>query len=100
VSAPGNFTENFDTSETVPAGLVVRLPNGDVCPTTNTGLIPIIHYTIPGPGGALVAHVSRDTQQVLNSGGVDEGCFNINETSPTPNRGRGFAGSGTFQPLS
>jgi hypothetical protein len=70
-----------------------------VCPATNNGLIPIVHYTIPGAGGALVAHVARDTQQVLNTGGVDVGCFNINETSPTPNLGRGFKGSGTFEPL-
>jgi hypothetical protein len=99
VSAPGNFTENFDTSETVPGGNVVRLGRGFACPQTNSGLIPVIHYQAPGVGGALQDYITRDSDQVLVTGGVDDGCFNINETSQIPNQGRGFNGSGTFVPL-
>jgi hypothetical protein len=101
VSAPAHFEENFDTSETVPANLV-KVKNGvDVCPSINNGLIPEIHYSLPGPGGGpLQDHIVRDTDQILTSGGVDEGCFNNNETSPTPTLQSGDLGNGiTFVPL-
>jgi hypothetical protein len=45
-------------------------------------------------------HVVRDTRQILNTGGVDAGCFNNNETSETPTLQSGGLGNGnTFLPL-
>jgi hypothetical protein len=90
ISAPGNFTENVDTSETVPSGNLRTIRGVPECPQTTDGIIPLVRWQSAGPTGALQARTARDTQMVLTGGGIDLGCFDLNETS-VPN---------TFVPLS
>jgi hypothetical protein len=95
VTAPGNFAENFDTSETVPAANVGTNPL--VCPQTSDDLVPVIRFSYPGPNGPLLVHTAYDNDMILNKGGVDPGCSDathpgINETS--------LGGTGGYTPLS
>jgi hypothetical protein len=90
VTAPKNFSENFDTSETVPAANAGSPP---VCATTNDDLVPVIRFSYPGPTGGLLPHTAYDNDEILNTGGVDTGCSGTqNETS--------LGGTGGYTPLS
>jgi hypothetical protein len=92
LTAPANLEENFDTSETIQPTLAAVSNGEPACPQQMPGantIIPLVRFHFPGPAGSQLRE-STDTAQVLNSGGVDVGCFGQNET----------AKSGTFVPLS
>jgi hypothetical protein len=83
LTAPANLEENFDTSETIQPSLVAVLNGELVCPDSMLGpneILPLISFYYPGPGGPQLRQI-QDTLQVLNTGGVDKGCFGQNETT-------------------